>query len=345
MAMASVPNPAPFPRVVGFFRRHPVLLLLALTPGIPEYISGSSVVYPVVTSTGGFLLFLALNLGLYGPGVLLVREAHVRWKKGWSTVILLGGAYGLLEEGTALATLFNPKASVVGGLGSYGHAYGVSWVWLIGVLGVHIVYSVGLPILLLGLALPGTRGQPFLTGYRLPAAVAIYGFDISLLAFALHYWEGALLLVLAAVVAGVLWVVAWRVPAGLLDPPTLTPRRGPRVFLLYGLSYFTILLLAPILVAEAHGPAVLAFSVDGLLVLGLFLTVRHDVGRASNEAQLILLALGALIPIMLFGLLAQLFLPVVLVLDFVVGLFFLTLWRHYRLAPSPITPPPGAVPA
>jgi hypothetical protein len=331
--------------VVEYIRRHPVLLLLALTPGIPEYISGSSVVYPLVTSTGGFFLFLGLNLGLYGPGVLLVREAHVRWKKGWSTVLLLGGGYGLLEEGTALSTLFNPKASVVGGLGSYGHAYGVSWVWLIGVLGVHIVYSVGLPILLLGLALPETRGRSFLTGYRLPVALAIYAFDIALLAFILHYWAGALLIVLAAVAAGILWVVAWLLPPGLLDPTTVAPRRGPRAFLLYGLSYFTILLLAPIFVAEAHLPAALAFTVDGVLVVGLFLSVRRDVGREANERQLILLALGALVPIMLFGLLAQLFFPLVLVLDAAVGLFFLTLWRHYSPTPRPFAPPAGSVPA
>jgi hypothetical protein len=144
-------------RVIAYFRQHPVLLLLAFTPGIPEYLSGSSSVALGVRNPGVFFLFLGLNLGLYGPGVLLVREAHVRWKKGWSTLVLLGSAYALLEEGTALSTLFNPQASVVGGLGSYGHAYGVSWVWLIGVLGIHVIYSVGLPIVLLGTAHPTIR--------------------------------------------------------------------------------------------------------------------------------------------------------------------------------------------
>ncbi|MCI4364732.1 MAG: hypothetical protein L3K10_01515 [Thermoplasmata archaeon] len=333
------------PRVIAFFRRHPVLLLFAFTPGIPEYLSGSTAVWPVVLAPGGFFLFLALNLGLYGPGVLLVREAHVRWNKGWSTVLLLGGAYGLLEEGTALATLFNPRASVVGGLGTYGHAYGVSWVWLLGVLGVHMVYSVGLPIVLLGLALPATRGRPFLTGYRLSLTVAVYALDISVLAYAVHYSAGALLLVLAAVAAGLLWVVAWRLPAGRLDPPSPGPRRLPRTFFLLGLSYFLLLVAVPGFLGDLHLPAFVAGGVDLALTALLFLVIWQGIGRAANEPQMISLAVGILLPLLVFGLFAQWFLPIVLLLDAVVGLFFLTLWRHYRPVSGPLPVPVGVVPA
>jgi hypothetical protein len=123
---SSEPGPL-VSRVVRFVRRHPVLLLFALTPGIPECLSGSSVVYPLITSHLGFLLFLGLNLGLYGPGVLLLREAWVRWG-GWGALLCFGAAYGLLEEGTALSTPFNANASVVSGLGHYGRSAGVNWV-------------------------------------------------------------------------------------------------------------------------------------------------------------------------------------------------------------------------
>jgi hypothetical protein len=317
-------------RIIGFFRRHPILLLLAFTPGIPEYLSGSSAVAGLVVNPVVFLLFLGLNLGLYGPGVLLVREAHVRWKKGWSTILILGAAYGLLEEGTALSTLFNPKASVVSSLGTYGHAYGVSWVWLIGVLGIHIVYSVGIPILLLGLALPETRGQLFLSGRRLPMTLVIYGVDIALLVALVHYTAGLRLIALAVVVAGLLWLVAWRLPAGLLDPPADRPCRRPRAFFVYGLVYFPLLIIVPGLGEDFHGPAVVAGLIDLVLVLALFLAVRHDVGRRANEPQLLLLALGATLPLVVFGAAAQIFIPLVLVLDAMVAWFFLTLWRHYR---------------
>jgi hypothetical protein len=331
-----------FPRAVAFFRRNPILLLLAFTPGIPEYLSGSSSVALLAVNPAVFFLFLALNLGLYGPGVLLVREAHVRWKKGWSTILLLGAAYGLLEEGTALSTLFDPHASVVGGLGSYGHAYGVSWVWLIGILGIHTVFSVGVPILLLGLALPETRGVPFLTGRRLPITLAIYFADIVTLEVIIHYWVGIPLQILVAVVAVGLWIVAWRLPAGILDPPSLTPTRGPRLFFVYGLLYFLLLILVPGLIGDFHLPAYVAFTADAAFLAVLFVLVWTSIGRTSNAPQMVVLAVGLVIPLIAIGLAAQLFLPLVLALDVTAGLFFLTLWRHYRPTPATVVGLPPA---
>lgn len=337
-------GPPPFPRTVAFFRRHPILLLLAFTPGIPEYLSGSSSMELLVVNPVVFFLFLALNLGLYGPGVLLVREAHVRWNKGWSTILLLGGAYGLLEEGTALSTLFDPHASVVGGLGSYGHAYGVSWVWLIGILGVHAVYSVGVPILLLGLALPETGGRSLITGRQVPLTLAIYAVDIVLLELIIRYWVGIPLMAAAAGVAGLLWLVAWRLPPGLLDPTAPGPRRGPRFFLACGLVYFVLLLLVPGLIGAAHLPAAVAFLGDALLLTLLFLVVWWNLGRSSNAPEKVALAFGLVLPLIVTGLVGELFLPVVLILDGIAGLFFLTLWRRYgRPSDRSEVLPPAAV--
>ncbi len=146
----------------SYLRSHPVLCLFLLTPGIPEYLTSSSPLNATVLNPLQFLFQLLLNTGLYLPGALLVREAMVRWKKGWATVLLLGAAYGILEEGIALSTLYNPVAKPVGTLGYYGHWLGVSWVWTVGILLVHMVYSVALPILLLNLALPETRGRSLL---------------------------------------------------------------------------------------------------------------------------------------------------------------------------------------
>jgi hypothetical protein len=326
---------------VAFFRRHPILLLLALTPGIPEYLSGSSSVAGLLVAPAVFFVFLLLNLGLYGPGVLLIREALVRWKKGWLAVILLGGAYGLIEEGTALSTLFNPKASVVGGLGTYGHLDGVSWVWAIGVLGVHIVLSIGVPILLFSLALPERRGQPFLTGRRLPMVLAIWIVDLAVLVLISHYYPvGWPLQVGAVVVAGLLAVAAYRLPAGLLDPTSPTPRFGPRTAFVLGLLYFPVLLIIPAVGGSAGIPAPVTGAIDLAAAGGLFLAVRYGMGKTRHEAQMVALAIGVIVPIMVFGAASQIFLPIVLVLDGIAGAFFLTLWRRYGTAPPPASPVP-----
>ncbi len=322
---------APFPRTVAFFRRHPVLLFLCFTPGIPEYLSGSTPVAALVYAPGGFLLFLALNLGLYGPGVLLVREAFVRWRPGWAGVLLLGAAYGLLEEGTALSTMFNPHASVVGTLGSYGRFAGVNWVWSVGVLGVHIVFSVGLPILLLGLALPETRGRPLLSSRQIPLALVVYALDLGVLVVATGYWRTApWLLVSAAVLAGILYAVTRRLPHGTLDPVNPGPRLASGWLFGLGIAFYPILLLVPGFgnAASLWPPATIA--VELLLSGTLFLFVRREVGRGGNEAALTMLALGALVPIVTIGLVSQLFLPLVIAPDVLFALFFYALWRRYR---------------
>jgi hypothetical protein len=250
-------------------------------------------------------------------------------------VLLLGAAYGLLEEGTALSTMFNPHASVVGALGSYGRFAGVNWVWSVGVLGVHIVFSVGLPILLLGLALPETRGRPLLSGRQIPLALLVYALDIGVLVFATGYWRTApWLLVAAVVLAGILYAVTHRLPHGTLDPTTPGPRLASGWFFGLGIAFYPILLLVPGVgdAVSLWAPATIA--VELLLSGALFLFVRREVGRGDNEAALTMLALGALAPIVAIGLVSQLFLPVVIVPDVLFGLFFYALWTHYRPGPT-----------
>ena len=113
----------------------------------------------LVISPPLFFGLLLANLGLYGSGVILIREAMIRWKKGWASVFLLGVAYGIVEEGLALWTLFNPLAQPVGVLGFYGHWLGVNWVWTVGLLIFHSVYSIGLPIFLFGLVFPEMKSK------------------------------------------------------------------------------------------------------------------------------------------------------------------------------------------
>src|SRR2546430_2662031 len=159
-------------KLVRFLKSHPILFLLLLTPGIPEYLSASSQVTLLVFNPILFFLFLGANIGLYGSGVILIREAMIRWKKGWASVFLLGVAYGIVEEGLALWTLFNPIAQPVGVLGVYGHWLGVNWVWTVGLLIFHSVYMIGLPIFLFGLVFPATLlAGGFAAGANIPPEI------------------------------------------------------------------------------------------------------------------------------------------------------------------------------
>jgi hypothetical protein len=58
-----------------------------------------------------------------------VRELAFRWATGWPGRLLLGAAYGIVEEGLMAKSFFDPNWPDIGILGSYGRLYGVNWVW------------------------------------------------------------------------------------------------------------------------------------------------------------------------------------------------------------------------
>ena len=77
-AKARIPIGA---RVAEYLKAHPVITLVILTPGIPEYLSSSSPINAIVLNLPQFVFQLLANLGLYGSGALLIRDAGSRWKK------------------------------------------------------------------------------------------------------------------------------------------------------------------------------------------------------------------------------------------------------------------------
>ncbi|MDA4128139.1 MAG: hypothetical protein OK422_01535 [Thaumarchaeota archaeon] len=321
-------------RVASYLRSHPVILLLLLSPGIPEYLSSSSPLNAIILNPGGFLFQIAANLGLYGPGVLLIREAMVRWKKGWASVLLLGAAYGILEEGIALSTLFYSGAGPVGQLGTFGHWLGVSWVWAAGVVPVHMVLSISLPILLLGLAVPTTQGRSLLSGRRTIAAFMILGLDVTLLllfvVFAEHFWMGWPIFAGAFILIGALVYISRRLPSDVLTASTDLPRRGPRAMTMVGILFFPGLLFSQFIGMGVGLPPAIVFGLV-ILVQGLLLFyVLKKIGRSRNERTKVGFAIGILLPISVFGFLAEIQLPVVLLVDFGFILFFRGLWRTYR---------------
>ena len=295
-----------------------------------------------------FLLFLAINVAMYLPGALLIREAMIRWKKGWATVFALGAAYAIMEEGIADATLFNPNSPVVGALGSYGHFAGVNWVWLPGILLIHIVFSISLPLVLLGLALPETRGRSLLTDRQVLWTFLILAVDTAALTtigwLALHWWDGIPITAACLVAIAGFALLGRRLPEHLFAPPRSAPSATPLRFYLLGFTLFPVSVLIEGLAEAAGLPPALAIA--GLLafLLTVGLAFRAGIGRAAHGRQMIAFAAGALTPLTALGLVAGLRLPVELLVDAGMVWFFLHLWRRYR--PSvPSAPAPLAVAA
>lgn len=326
-------------KATAFLKRHPVLCLLLLTPGIPEYLSGSSPFSAVLLNPAMFGFQLAANLGLYGPGVLLVREAAIRWKKGWASVLLMGAAYGILEEGIGVSTLFDPAAKPVGDFGVYGHWLGVNWVWLASIIPVHMIYSISLPILLLGVALPGTAGVPFLIGRKLGVALAVLGADVlALFLFILlgtHFWMGWPVLVGSLAAIAALVAAARVVGPNALGARSRVPGASPLKLAVVGVLFFPSVIITQSLVRQRGAPPVADFLWVIALQTGFLVYVLWRAGSMEHSRHLVGLAFGLILPIAAFGLLAQISLPLVLVPDVLMVLFFRKLWRATGERPQP----------
>jgi len=115
----------------------PIIILALISPIIAELLSGSAPPLEFFNPFGFMLL-----VGLYGSSVIIVRELCIKWKKGWGSILLLGAAYGIIEEGLAVKSFFDPNWMDLGVLGTYGRWIGVNWVWSFCLTIFHTIYSI-----------------------------------------------------------------------------------------------------------------------------------------------------------------------------------------------------------
>src|SRR5690349_1373557 len=324
-------------KLVRFLKSHPILFLLLLTPGIPEYLSASSQITLLVINPILFFLFLGANIGLYGSGVILIREAMIRWKKGWASVFLLGVAYGIVEEGLALWTLFNPLAQPVGNLGFYGHWLGVNWVWTVGLLIFHSVYSIGLPIFLFGLVFPELKRKSVVSMRGI--LISVFGLTIdSVLLFILEsaiygpYNPGAGLLIFSGLVITILVFAARRLPGDFLKIKLSEPKWGPRKFAIVGALLFPATLLTGGIAAGAGIPPEIPMLVDVIFAIVILTRAFNAMGATNNQEQKVGFGIGLLFPIVVFGFIASIGIGnlLIVVADLFVLLFSRRLWRKWH---------------
>lgn len=321
-----------------FLRSRPVLCLLLLAP-LVEYLTGSTQLSALLGNPPIFFIFLGQNLGSYGAAVLLIREAKIRWQKGWASVLLLGAAYGIVNEGVGAGTLFNPNTPGFAGLGAYGHWLGVNWVNVAILIPiVHPLFSVSLPILLLDLALPETRGKSLLGSRGVWVALLVLGVDATATSFFVsvvsQFYGGPVLLggCLAAI-AALVWVSRY-VPADLLVARSPLPSASPARFTVLGAAFpWALFVTGGIMIVRGTPPVLVVLALLAGGGLALFYVLRN-IGLKGNDLQKVALAGGLVAGLIPMGLSSQLgtgigLLPV-LAGDLVAVLFLRHLWRRYR---------------
>lgn len=277
-----------------------------------EYLTGSTQASWLILNPPFFFAFLAQNLGNYGLAVILIREAKVRWGKGWASVLLLGAAYGIVNEGIGAATLFNPgDASSLGIVATYGHWLGVNWVWATQlVLIVHPVFSVALPILLLDLALPETRGKSLLTLPEIRWAIAGLSVDAAgtlyFVGYVRNFYAGPVLWIGCLAAIGILVFASSEVKADLLLPTGTLPTTRPLTMFAFAVGFFVVFTFgADAMASNGVAPVIIIFFLLITGSLALRWVVGH-VGRKGNALVLVALCTGLVAVLMPQGFFGQL---------------------------------------
>jgi hypothetical protein len=202
-------------------RPSPALILFFLSPAIGELLSGSAPPLEFFQP----IAFLLLS-ALYGSGAVLVRELAHRWGKGWPTVLALGAAYGILEEGLMVKSFFDPHWVDLGILGEYGRWAGVNWVWSLNLTLYHAVFSISIPILLVGLIFPGRHGQAWVSQRTFRRLWVLLALVVAFGYFVLTPYRPPLLpYAMAALSACALFLAGRRLPERFLatDPSDVSP--------------------------------------------------------------------------------------------------------------------------
>lgn len=289
----------------------PALVLVLMAPLVAELLAGSTPLgQPIVLA-----ILLVVYLPLYGAGALLIRELVRRSGRGWASILLLGAAYGFIEEGFVSQSLFNPTLYHAAHWGA--RILGINGVYTEWVIVVHAVWSAAIPILLTELLFPGRRTTPYLGRFGLIGTSIVYVLGVALLwlvarnSFAAGYEASPILPGLALLAALVLVVIALSV----------LPRKAPRpglqvnaphpwvVFLVIGISGFiwhVSLFLWAIQPLFSGWPLVLVPMVSALAIaVGVaWLVRRWSQARDWNDLHLLALASGAVICHTLIGVLA-----------------------------------------
>lgn len=282
----------------------PSLVLFLLSPAIGELLSGSSPPVEFFTPFG-----FGIIVSLYGSGAVIVRELRVRWNKGIGSMLLLGAAYGILEEGLMVCSFFNSNWPDLGTLAVYGRWLEVNWVWAVMLTIYHAVYSITIPILLVELAYPQRRSERW-TGNRtlkavfaLLLSVVVGGF--LLFSTFLEYWPPIPQYLFAILVMVLFGVAAYRLNAHLGNKSV---KPLPRPFIMWGLGtiatfafflgFFLISSLIPFWpLGILFGPALVLFYV--------LLLKQYD-WKVAHEKHLFALVSGGLTYFLVFAPLQEL---------------------------------------
>jgi hypothetical protein len=248
-----------------------VLALCFFAAVIPETLTTTSTSVAKIITAPTSLPFIML---FYGLADLLIREAVIRRRLGWVSLVLLGVAFSFINEGVIAGTWYPGKYD--------GETYigGISFVVVAGLTVFHIFISVFTPIAFIEAIFPAHAGLRLLRRRGIIISSAVFLLVVSLVGFVPSY-RAYRLAVLA--LALVLALVALRLPAARPRVWTATP--PPSLWRLRWAGFcgmallFVMILLVPWIIQAIARKQVLAAQAVSIIILVLFTALLLRIGR------------------------------------------------------------------
>ncbi|HEY7123046.1 MAG TPA: hypothetical protein VH540_03755 [Ktedonobacterales bacterium] len=349
----------------------PVFVLLLLAPAIPELLTGSTPLHTFFTPFS-----FILEVGLYGAGAILIHELARERGLGWPRILLLGAAYGIIEEGLQIQSFFNIHHPGIGNLAVYGRGLGVNWVWAEMLTFFHAVFSITIPILLTEMLFPSRRAQPWLGKVGRRVFGGIFALDVvlgTILFTAIWHTQynylppllpyvGCIALVVVLVWRALRPVAPARPTAEVMIPQAQRP--PPRLWVLRAFGFGGILgmyLISGILASDKSTiPAPITMLIEAGWAWFLYWRIRRWSGprRVWNDRHKLALATGgmllfALADVIIFGLAMHALDQLVVGLATIALLILLARRVNARAAKTLqaanaatdyLVPPPGGIP-
>ncbi len=260
-------------------RVNPAVMLFFLSPMLAELLTGSAPPAEFFNP----VLFLVL-CALYGSGAVLVRELVVRWNKGWPSILVLGMAYGIVEEGLMVKSFFDPSWPDLGVMSVVGRWGGVNVLWSVALTMFHAVWSISIPILIVEALYPERAGLAWVRNRTLGWLTALLAADVAFGFLLLTPYRPPTLpylLACAAVAALTAW--ARRLPASWVSqsPPEPEPaeRRAMRAWMTGfagTLAFFFLTWVLP----STGVPALLNLALIGALAVLALVAFRRVLASA-----------------------------------------------------------------
>lgn len=264
----------------------PAVGLVFLAPLIGEFLLGN------ISLAGIAGLFVLAPL--YGGGALLIREVTRRAGRGWATMLVLGVAYALFEEGLVTQFLFNPAYH---GLDLQDEAYvpalGIGVRLAVTIIALHAIWSTGVAIALVEALVPGRGTEPWLGRWGLAVTGVVFVAGSAFLAFA-EYSEQHFLASVPQLLSTAVVVLALIAVAFALDrrPRPVTGGTAPDFWIVGAASLGASSLL--LLAVDAPGWLGVGLAI-ALLSGGAVLVLRWSRRGGWGDAHRLALAGGALL--------------------------------------------------